>query len=119
MIEVEGLDELKEFLDSLIERLSSGRAWGESLGRLLKIGKRHAVSISPVVSGSYRDAHRVVVGDSQAELSIDPSARNVGVKVERYAASVEKRHKVYDRTHEELLRHLEGLAEEIVNGKRQ
>ena len=119
MIEVEGLKELEAYIEGLVERLTSSRAWGDALGRLLEIGRRHAAKVSPVVSGSYQRAHRVVVGDFQAELSIDPSARNRGVPVGRYAAPVESRHHVYESTYEDLQEHLDNVAEELINGKRQ
>lgn len=96
-IEVRGLVELRAYLDRLRERVLST---GPFLAKIMRRARRYAASISPVVTGSYRRAHRVTSGDMWAELSIDPCARNTrtGVSVSRYAGPVEARHGVYDRT---------------------
>lgn len=97
-LQIEGLTELQAYLDEVTKNLGDEEAWG--LGEILEEARRFAASISPVVTGSYRAAHRVVVGQMQATLSIDPAARNsaTGIPVSRYAASVEERHRVYART---------------------
>lgn len=70
----------------------------EYLAKLARYARRFAVSISPVVTGSYRDAHEVFFRGGTAILRIDPRATNRGQPVERYAANVEDIHKVYFRT---------------------
>lgn len=97
MIEVEGINELQGYLDSLISKLTSSTFWAQ-LGNILEKARRYAASISPVVTGSYRGSHRVVIGAMSATLSIDPTARNGDMLVSRYAGSVEQRHQVYART---------------------
>lgn len=99
-LQFEGFDEAIAYLESLIAKLESNDFWASILGEWLEQSRRFAVSISPVVTGSYQAAHRVVVGAMQAELSIDPSARNIetGVPVSRYAGPVEERHRVYLHT---------------------
>lgn len=99
-LQIEGLKEIQEYVDGLIAKLQSSSFWTPELGEILEKARRYAVSISPVITGSYAGAHRVVVGDMQAALSIDPSARNLatGMLVTRYAGAVERRHQVYSRT---------------------
>ena len=101
-LEIEGLEEAQAYLDEVNTRLGSDEFWDPELGAILEEARRFAASISPVVTGSYQAAHRVVVGQIQATLSIDPAARNTttGVPVSRYAAGVEERHGIYVRTGE-------------------
>lgn len=120
-IRMEGFEETQEYLDGVIERLSSDEFWDEKLGSLIKGAQRYAISISPVVTGSYRDAHRTVVGNMEALLEIDPAARNsrTGIQVSRYAADVEDRHQVYGRTaiHTDQLvaKALPDIGEELIS----
>lgn len=88
------------WIKRLINRLSSGKFWNKELGDLAKDARRYAADISPVATGSYRDAHEVAIGDRKATLTIDPTARNIksGGLVSRYAADVEAKHQVYGRT---------------------
>lgn len=97
---VTGVDELLEYLDTVKGRLSSSEFWTAELAAMLEEARRFASDISPVVTGSYAGAHRVVTGNMYAELSIDPRARNTvsGDPVTRYAAAVEEKHQVYGRT---------------------
>ncbi len=55
---------------------------------------RYAVSISPVVTGTYRDAHTIFQGKMRSVVAIDP-----GSPAMRYAVYVEERHHVYERTY--------------------
>jgi len=93
-IEVEGLDELQATLDKMDAVLSGDwdmSAIGEGL-------LRYATQISPVVTGSYRDAQMAAYTDKTVSLGINPSARNPnGAQVIDYAAAVENRHSVYER----------------------
>lgn len=119
-VEVVGLEEFQEYLEVMGARLASKDFWEIALGGAMEKARRYAASISPVVTGSYRGAHRVTVGRMCATLSIDPTARNTasGGLVRRYAGPVEKRHRVYARTASQLLglaeRAGEGLLEELV-----
>jgi len=99
-LQIEGLEEVQVYLDDLVVKLESSEFWDPELAGILEEARRFAASISPVVTGSYRAAHRVVVGNMRATLSIDPAARNsaTGTPVSRYAANVEERHGVYART---------------------
>lgn len=98
---IDGLDELRNRLEGLRGKLASGTFWTGLFSPVMEEARRFAASISPVASGSYQAAHRVVMGANNATLSIDPRARNTrtGVLVTRYAASVEEAHKVYEQTH--------------------
>jgi len=116
-LRVEGIDELVDYLDGICVKLSSNDFWGRELVDILGEARRYAASISPVITGSYRDAHRVVVGTMGAELSIDPVARNTstGIRVTRYAAPVEDRHYVYARTNAFVDRlSIDAIGEELL-----
>lgn len=100
---ITGLEEFNEYLTTVVGRVSSDEFWAKILGLegFLGKSKRFAVSISPVVTGSYAGAHRLTTGGTTSELFIDPSARNTatGELVSRYAAKVEERHGVYKQTY--------------------
>ena len=100
ILQTEGIEEIESYLESLIARLESDDLWAPTLGGTIGEALRYARSISPVDTGSYQAAHRVVVDGKQAMLSIDPGARNIrtGAPVEDYAGYVEARDHVYART---------------------
>lgn len=98
-------------VETIGERVASG--FGEEFGVALEAGRRYAVSISPVVTGSYAGAHRVAVDAEQAELGIDLLARNVvtGTPVIDYAGAVEERHHVYGRVLNDVERYATDAVE--------
>lgn len=81
-----------------LEAFNPQEFMNDYLHRLAEVSRRYAVSISPVITGSYRDAHKVFSRNRGAVLTIDPRATNGDVSVTRYAANVEEIHKVYSRT---------------------
>ena len=95
---VEGLDEAQAWLDAMSERAASAAEWTKTLDAIGEASRRVAVSISPVVTGSYAGSHRVVASGMTVELSINPLARNGKTPVTAYAGAVERRHQVYGRT---------------------
>lgn len=101
-ISFEGMEEVIGALDRIAS--VAGGDWKGPLGALGERVRRYAASISPVITGSYRDAHRFAMSYRQAEVSIDPSARNTasGVLVSSYAQPVEDRHRVYGRTFDQV-----------------
>ena len=115
-VTTEGLDETIAYLNDLADRLADEKEWSGALSDLLEQGRRFAWSISPVVTGSYRAAHKVMTSGRTAVLGIDPAARNVrtGVPVERYAAAVEQRHQVYGRTAAYIEAAASSAAEQLV-----
>lgn len=96
-VTVRGVDEAQEFLRAVSEAATKG--WEGPLASLGGRLTRFAMSISPVITGSYAGAHRAAVSGQQLQVYIDPSARNSrsGVPVTGYAGSVERRHNVYGR----------------------
>lgn len=100
-VEIEGLKEVQEYLDKLVERASSEAFWGPILRTLSEdVRLSHTWGISPVITGSYRASHRTVVTGLQAVMAVDPRARNTdsGILVTRYMVPVEVRHHVYARS---------------------
>jgi hypothetical protein len=110
-ITVENADEVQEAIDQIME-VASG-SWATALEPLGVSMYRNAVSISPVVTGSYAGAHRITVGDKVVTLEIDPQSRNFisGGLVTDYAGAVERRHSVYSRTADVMYR----LAADVEN----
>lgn len=90
-IEVVGLEEVLARLARLSQRASSDRTYEGPLTSGINELHRFAVSISPEITGAYKAAHRVSVGNARAQLS----------NAIRYAGDVESRHGVYERTYEE------------------
>ena len=116
MIEVEGMEEAQAYLAKLKARLSDDRTWTGPLKRFGVVAVQFARSISPVVTGSYQASHRAAVERKTLTISIDPAARNTvsGTLVTRYAGPVEKRHQVYARTAEHLIRVVTSLLDDLV-----
>jgi len=89
----------KEAIKALeeIARKADSSAWDNPLRGIGTGATRYAASISPVVTGSYKGAHRFAVNGKELTLFIDPSAKNgrTGVAVTSYAGDVERRHSVY------------------------
>lgn len=116
MIVMEGMEEAQAFLAELRRKAAGDWKAIEDLGHDLV---RYAVSVSPIVTGSYAGAHRLSMEGKTATISIDPTARNTktGMPVTRYAGAVEARHQVYGRTGEEANRlavtATEDLAKEL------
>jgi len=114
-----GTDEVTPWLAEVGAKLSDDRAWLSVLLPVMEGLQRFAVSISPVVTGSYAGSHRLSVSGREVKLSIDPTARNTvsDVLVWRYAGAVEERHQVYARTDAQAerlaARVLEDLAKEM------
>ncbi len=75
-------------------------AWEEAQMAMGEILRQCAVSLSPVVTGAYQGAHKLLAVNGAMALTIDPTATNprTGVPVTRYAGAVEARHQVYGRT---------------------
>lgn len=99
-VDVRGLQEAIAYMEGVGRRAASDVTYQPTLMEIARKGLRYASSISPVVTGSYRGAHRVTGSGKKAMLSIDPMARNrkSGTLVTRYASAVEYYHQVYGRT---------------------
>ncbi len=100
ILEIEGILEAIDFLADLARLVSSEEVWIPTTAAAGEELRRYAMSISPVITGAYRSAHRVYPGPMRSVLTPDPSVRNPvsGVPVVRYAGFVEDRHQVYERT---------------------
>ena len=98
ILEVEGVLEVLDFLGDLARLVSSDKLWEPVTTGAAEELRRYAVSISPVVTGAYRDSHHVSFRGMQAMMTIDPGATNRGVPVVDYAGAVEARHQIYERT---------------------
>ncbi len=94
VIVVEGLEEAQAYLAGLKLTDKDWKGPLEKAGRELV---RYAASVSPIVTGSYANAHRAMVAGTGVTLFISPVARNTatGTLVSRYAMVVEGRHQVY------------------------
>lgn len=112
MIEVDGVEEAQSYLLSLAQKAEGN--W-EALEDLATGLVRYAVSISPVVTGSYAGSHRATFQGKTATISIDPTARNseTGQPVIRYAGSVEARHRVYGQVWAEANRLAVSTVEDL------
>jgi len=99
-LHVEGLQEVIAYLEKVRKRAMSAAFFQPFLRSAIGKGRGYAQAISPVVTGSYRSAHRDQVSGLTATLDIDPAARNAvsNVFVTRYAGPVEENHQVYGRT---------------------
>jgi len=98
-------------IEKIAKRVAAG--FGEEFGEALEGGRRTAVSLSPVVTGSYAGSHRITVDADRAGLGINPDARNTatGTPVTDYAGAVEDRHHVYERVLREVPRLVTRAAE--------
>lgn len=116
MIQVEGLEEAQVFITGLKLKDADWSSLLEKMGHGLR---RYAATISPVITGSYRDSHRAVVDGKVMTLSIDPAARNTAtdVLVTRYAGSVERKHQVYGSAFVKAVRMAVTMAEDLLRGK--
>jgi len=116
VIVVEGLEEAQVFIAGL--KLTDAD-WQKSLEKMGGELRRFAASVSPVITGSYRDSHRAVVDRKIMTLSIDPAARNTatGTPVTRYAGAVEQRHHVYAGTFFRAIRLAVTVLEDLLRGK--
>lgn len=116
MIQIEGLEEAQVFITGLTLKDAD---WSGLLGKMGHGLRRYAATISPVITGSYRDSHRAVVDDKTMTLSIDPAARNTatGVLVTRYAGPVEQRHQVYGQTFIKACRMAVTVLEDLLKEK--
>lgn len=88
VIEISGnWDAPQEYIDTLNENIS------RNLGDLGVLGKRLAVSNTPVDTGSMADAWEAMAGPRRAVIRVSPYARNSrsGVRVIEYAAVVNER----------------------------
>lgn len=99
-LKVDGMQEVVAYLEKVRKRAVSIAFWQVFLRGVIGKGRGYAQSVSPVITGSYRSAHREEVVGLTAILDIDPAARNTvsNVFVTRYAGPVEERHQVYGRT---------------------
>lgn len=117
MIELKtsGLQEAIDYLAGVRKRAEASATYQPSLLEIARLGYEHARAISPVVTGSYKDAHLISIGDKNVSLSISPAARNIasGVPVTDYAGAVERRHQVYSRTGVYLIGVLDGPTDKI------
>lgn len=77
----------------------------------LKAPLRYAMSISPVLTGAYRDSHRIAVKGKRSSLFVDPNARSGRGYVSQYAGVIEGRLGVYAKTAKEVDR----LAVDVMN----
>ena len=116
MIQVEGLEEARVYITGL---KMTDADWLEPLEKLGQGLRRYTASISPVITGSYRDSHRAVVDGSTMTLSIDPMARNTvsGGLVTRYAGPVEQKHQVYGSAFVRAVRMAVTMLEGLLRGK--
>lgn len=112
-LRVEGLQEVVAYLEKIRKRAASTAFWQVFLRAVVGKGRGYAQAISPVVTGSYRSAHRDQVSGVTATLDIDPAARNTvsNIFVTRYAGNVEENHQVYGRT----AVYLEKISEQSLN----
>lgn len=97
MIKFEGLEEAQAYLSGIESKIKSDASWQGPMGKFGETLKRYASSTSPIVTGSYANAHTVTVSGKGVELFISPVARNTktGALVSQYAGIVEGRHRVY------------------------
>lgn len=100
VIQFEGLEEAQAYLANISEEVKDDASWRGPMGKFGEALRRYAVSISPIVTGSYANAHTVSVSGKGVGLFISPVARNTktGALVSRYAGAVEGRHRVYAMT---------------------
>lgn len=114
-IEIEGEIKAGAMLDRIKRRAASDAVWQAGLAPGMEEIKRFAMSVSPVLTGSYRASHRVAMAGKTATLSIDSLARNVksGVPVTRYAMAVEEQHEVYAQTADVARRMAPRIAENV------
>jgi len=109
----------QSWLEKIAVTIGSSEAWEDRLDRLGVAGVEYARSISPVVTGSYRESHMASVSGLILEIGIDPGAVNsrTGIAVSKYAGFVEEMHSVYGQTEDYVDRIaadvLESLAQEI------
>ena len=99
-LDVRGVQEALDYLAKVRKRAASVAFYQPFLRKVIGQGVSYARAISPVITGSYRGAHRDAVAGLTATLDIDPTARNTvsNCFVTRYAGAVEERHQVYGRT---------------------
>ena len=98
-VRVEGAEEVQQYIRKLGKALDSHKFWRSAFGPLLEVGRRFAVSISPVDSGAYAASHRSAVKGKVGELFVDPLARSAGGgRVIDYAGVIEWREGVYRNT---------------------
>lgn len=109
-LDVRGVQEALDYLAKVRKRAASVAFYQPFLCKIIGQGRGYAQATSPVITGSYRAAHRDAVAGLTATLDIDPTARNVisNCFVTRYAGSVEENHQVYGRT----AVHLEKISEQ-------
>lgn len=103
---IEGDQRVLDLLEMIIKKASSSRHWQRKLIEVMEVGRRYAVSISPRATGSYAGAHRSAVVNMGASIFVNPDATNIatGQRVIRYAAAIEKRDRVYERTRDHVRR---------------
>lgn len=99
-LEVRGIDETIADLDEWVALLESDALWIPVTQGAAEEFRRFAMDISPVITGAYRGSHIIVHHRMAAIMTIDPAALNpvTGTPVTRYAAAVEERHHIYQRT---------------------
>lgn len=99
-LNVKGVQEALDYLAKVRKRAASVAFYQPFLRKVIGQGISYVRAISPVITGSYRAAHRDAVAGLTATLDVDPAARNTvsNCFVIRYAGSVEENHQVYGRT---------------------
>ena len=118
-LRVIGVEDTEQFIEDWARLVSSDELWIATTTAAVQELQRFAVSISPVVTGSYRGAHKVFSESKQAILTIDSSAFNPisRRRVIDYAGVVEERHNIYGQTFNQMSERAAIRGVEIVEDK--